>query len=128
MLFAIDITNTYMLYSISVKTFKPQILSPTVHIYACLAQATFAGAPLPQCSLLSAASTHVGPPLAILFMIFMTIQKQSNLRSKWRLNWFSCKTSSKLNRLDLSTVAYLIPAMCMFLEDPGAVGVVYESH
>jgi len=41
-------------------------------------------------------STHGEPPLAIPLMIFMTTQQPSNWGSKWRLDWFSHETSTKL--------------------------------
>ena len=42
-------------------------------------------------------STHGEPPLAIPLMIFMTTQQPSNWGSKWRLDWFSHETSTKLD-------------------------------
>ena len=64
-------------------------------------------------------------------MIFMTTQKSGNWESKWILDCFSCRTSTKLE-LDLNSGTSHTISVYVFLktsaEHPSAIGVVCESH
>jgi len=82
---------------------------------------------------LGGTSSHGESHLAILLMIFITIQKLSNWGSKWRLNWFLYRTSPILGP-DLSSGTSHTISVHVFHADPSAkcpfeaIGVVYESH
>ena len=101
------------LYFSLIETFKANFFSQTVHICVHCVDAMYVhrcSSPMVLALLgpcrLSGTNSHGEPPLAILSM---TTLEPSNRGSKWRLDWFSCRTSHWI-----WAVAHHTPSNCMF--------------